>query len=165
MSKNESVSLSIIEKICDTLDCQIEDILEIVHKPRNERWMKIEDNELYLIDLFYIVEQHEDSICNVGFLYGYAIATEKSGELKRKIEINKRNSTGAFSVYEMKHQITGTQLKTYLQCIEDGETIDTFLKKLSTKQISWEKKQINGNILFCLFLFITKNGTIGLNFY
>ena len=94
MSKNESISLSIIEKICDTLDCQIGDVLEIVHETRNDRWRKIKDDEYYLVDLFYVVEQNEEEICNVDFLYGYAIAVEKTRELIRKIEINRKGVRG-----------------------------------------------------------------------
>ena len=146
MSKNESISLSIIEKICDTLDCQIEDVLEIVHETRNDRWRKIKDDEYYLVDLFYVVEQNEEEICNVDFLYGYAIAVGKTRDLIRKIEINRKDARGVFSIYEIKHQITGDQLKVYLQCIEDGETIDTFIKKTGyevkfpkNKAVEWQE--------------------------
>lgn len=32
MSKNEYVSLELIDKICQYLDCKIEDVIEIIHE-------------------------------------------------------------------------------------------------------------------------------------
>lgn len=60
MSKNEPVSMSIIDAICLAFHCQIEEIMKIELKQNEGKWGRIQDNAVYLIRLFYLTEECEE---------------------------------------------------------------------------------------------------------
>lgn len=127
MSKNEPVSMSIIESICLMFHCQIEEIMKIELKQNEGRWERIQENAVYLIRLFYLTEEYEGEEY-VNFLYGYSIIADEGMERKRRWELSEYMKQGNIRVWEVTSYISGNDLWKLICAMEQNKKLGEFFE-------------------------------------
>lgn len=126
LSAGESVNLAIIEKICEKLQCSVEDVLEI-QPPRQEgRWKRLEDSGSYLVHLLYLVADTE-----IRFLYGYAVPCEDGANGRSAWVLEKKpgNEDGSLEIWTLGQIVSGMVVRKLIAGIEQGKTIGEFLEE------------------------------------
>lgn len=125
MSKNEPVSMSIIDAICLAFRCQIEKIMKIELKQNEGKWGRIQDNAVYLIHLFYLTEECEEEE-HVNFLYGYSIKADEGMERKGRWELTEYMKQGNIRIWEVTSNISGDDLWMLIRVMEQNKKLGEF---------------------------------------
>ena len=132
MSKNEPVSMSIIEAICLTFHCQIEEIMKIELKQNEGKWERIQEHAVYLIRLFYLTEECEGEE-HVNFLYGYSMIADEGIERKRRWELSKYMEQGNIRIWEVTSNIFGYDLWKLIRAMEQNKKLGEFFEDSSVE--------------------------------
>lgn len=127
LSKNEEVSLSIMEKICRTFQCRIEDILEIITEKKEEKWSRINDDILYIAELFYIEDDDQIPV----FLYGYSVAGNEGMEGGKRAGVSVRLQKGELKIWKVSLAVNGENLRSLIRRIEQKNNWGEFLNECS----------------------------------
>lgn len=127
ISKNEPVSMSIIEAICLTFHCKIEEIMKIELKQKEGKWERIQENAVYFIRLFYLTEECEGEE-HVNFLYGYSIKADEGMERKRRWELSVYMEQGNIRVWEVTSNISGDDLWNLIRAMEQNKKMGEFFE-------------------------------------
>ncbi len=156
MSKNEPVSMSIIEAICLRFHCQIEEIMKIELKQNEGKWGRIQENAVYLIRLFYLTKEREGEE-QVNFLYGYSIKADEGMERKRRWELSVYMEQGTIRIWEITSNISGDDLWMLIRAMEQnkklGEFFEDSLVELhdnirNKRKEHWRKNFLNAQIIY-----------------
>lgn len=130
LSKNEAVSLSIMEKICQTLHCQIEDILEIETEKREEKWSRIREDAFYMVQLFYLT----DARCkeeNPVFLYGCSIEVDEGVESRKDWELSVSLERSELQIWKIAQMISGENLRALIRSMEQNKKLGEYFRECS----------------------------------
>lgn len=156
LSKNEPVSLTILEKICKEFDCRIEDIVEISsNNVSTERWNKIKDEKFYITELFYVLDLRESENA-LSFVYGYSIESTETVQAKNYIELKRLLEANDLEIWSLTQTITGLTLQKLICYMEQSKTIGEFMKDCNFKFHDSLKKQKKKRLETCF-----ENTTIG----
>lgn len=126
MSKNEPVSMSIIEDICLMFHCQIEEVMRIEAGQQEGRWERIQEKAFYLIRLFYLIDEREE-MRRVDFLYGYSIMADKGVEGKKRWELSEYMKMENIRIWEITSTVSGDALWMFIRAMEQNKKLEEFL--------------------------------------
>lgn len=134
LSADEPVALPILEKICQALNCQIEDVIEITPKCSNSRWRRVSGNENYVVHLLWLTERTLDKnnierSPSISFLYGYAIACGDETERRSYCETDKICNNNMLDTWTLTLIISGAELLDLIRCMEQKQKVDEFLRQ------------------------------------
>lgn len=133
LSADDVVALPVLEKVCQVLNCQIEDVLEVIPAVSHMRWRRIQAGKTYVIRLLYLSRQSQNAEPpSVQFLYGYAAACEDEAERRHTWELEKASGSGPFGVWSISLTTSGEALSTLISCMEQGKTIQNFMEESGT---------------------------------
>ncbi len=132
MSKNEPVSMSVIETICLTFQCEIEEIMKIEKKEQKKKWGRIQEKAVYVIRLFYLTEEW-DGENDIDFLYGYAIMADEGVESKKRWELLEHIKQENIRVWEITSMIRGDTLWILIRAMEQNKNLGEFFRESSTE--------------------------------
>lgn len=139
LSAGDVVALPVLEKVCQVLNCQIEDVLEIVPAVSCARWRRIQAGRNYVVRLLYLA-QHPSTVQStdaqphlIHFLYGYAAACEDEAERRHIWELEKIISSGLIEVWSISLTTSGEALSALIGCMEQKKPIQGFIDQSGTR--------------------------------
>lgn len=139
LSADDVVALPVLEKICQALNCQIEDVLEVIPTVSRVRWRRIQTGKNYVVRLLYISQQNSTvQSANaepplIHFLYGYAAACEDEAERRHVWELEKTSNGGLFEVWSISLTTSGEALSALISCMEQKKPIQSFMEQSGTR--------------------------------
>ena len=160
LSADDFVALPVLEKICQVLNCQIEDVLEVIPTVSFVRWRRIRADKNYVVRLLYTAQQNPTGPSTgaepppVYFLYGYAASCEEA-ERRHTWELEKVSGRGLFEVWSISLITSGEALSALISCMEQKKPIQGFmdqsgtrLKPPSKKSDQWIVPAISGSVFY-----------------
>lgn len=139
LSADDVVALPVLEKVCHVLNCQIEDVLEVIPTVSHVRWRRIQTDKNYVVRLLYISQQSSTVQSTdsepplIHFLYGYAAACEDEAERRHIWELEKTSSSGLFEVWSISLTTSGEALSDLISCMEQKKPIQSFMEQSETR--------------------------------
>ncbi len=132
MSKNEPVSMSIIEDICLTFHCQIEEIMKIESKQQEGKWERIQERSVYSARLFYLTDER-GSETRVDFLYGHSILADEGMEGRKRWDLSEYMRRGNLRIWEISSTVLGSVLRTLICAMEQNKKLGEFFGDVSAE--------------------------------
>lgn len=161
LSADDVVALPVLEKICQVLNCQIEDVLEVIPAVSRVRWRRIQTGKNYVVRLLYLsqrnstVQSANAELPPAHFLYGYAVACEDEVERRQVWELEKTSSSELFEVWAISLTTSGGALSDLISCMEQKKSTQSFmeqsgtsLKPPSKKSDRWIIPAISGTVFY-----------------
>lgn len=127
LSKNEPVSLTIIDQICQTLKCEISDVVGTDNSPSENRWGRVQTDAFYKIALYYLAELLPEEK-KVSFAYGYSVSFGLEISDRKSWELEEIHSSDTLQLWKLSHEISGKRLLTLINFAEQGRTLGEFLE-------------------------------------
>lgn len=139
LSADDVVALPVLEKVCQVLNCQIEDVLEVIPAVSRVRWRRVQTGKNYVVRLLYLSQQNSTmQRANVEpplthFLYGYAAACEDEAKPRHVWELEKTSSSEPFEVWAISLTTSGETLSALISCMEQKKSIQSFMEQSGTR--------------------------------
>lgn len=150
LSAGDIVALPILEKVCQTLGCRIEDVLEFIPAASHTRWKRVRGGENYVVRLLYLVRRGSagrDTAAEsdrAQFLYGFSIACGEEAEPRRVWETEKINGGGPFEVWAVSLILSGESLSALLVMMEQEKSLQSLADQCGARLKEPSKKSDSG---------------------
>lgn len=128
LSKNEPVTLNIIEQICQVLKCEISEVVSVVSKIENKKWSRIKEDKFYLINLYYLVENDAEQNITIKYLYGFSTAYGVEIEERKSWRLTEELKQGSMAVWKIAHVVKGDVLLDMINSIDQDLSFGLLLQ-------------------------------------
>ena len=118
LSKNEPVTLNIIEQICQALKCEISEVVSVVSKIDNKKWSRIEEDKFYLVNLYYLVENCAEQNITIKYLYGFSTAYGVEIKERKSWRLTEELKQGTMAVWKISHIVKGDVLLAMINSVD-----------------------------------------------
>ena len=130
LSKNEPVTLNIIEQICQTLKCEISEVVSVVPRLEDKKWERIREEDFYSLNLYFLVEKHAGQDAIVQYLYGFGIAYGIEIEEHKSWLLEEKQKQDTMGLWEVSNTVKGEVLLEMINSVDQNMPFGLFLKKL-----------------------------------
>lgn len=146
LSKNEPVTLNIIEQICQALKCEISEVVSVVSKIDNKKWSRIEEDKFYLVNLYYLVENCAEQNITIKYLYGFSTAYGVEIEERKSWRLTEELKQGTMAVWKISHIVKGDVLLIMINSVDKDLSFGLLLKNCGHELRNEEKGVVGKRI-------------------
>lgn len=150
LSNNQPVTMDILERICSSLRCSLDNVVSFLDGPDMQRqWCGINEGETYLVYLYFVQDINKES--NMKFLYGYSCPFCLTREGLDVWTLSKYKNFD--QIFQISGYSTGYHLLKLLKAFEENKPLGKILEENGIKTKCYGcKDEIRDNI-FLLSLF------------
>lgn len=146
LSKNEPVTLNIIEQICQVLKCEISEVVSVVSKIENKKWDRIIGDKFYLINLYYLVENCAEQNITIKYLYGFSTAYGVEIEERKSWRLTEELKQGSMAVWKIAHIVKGDVLLAMINSVDQDLSFGLFLENFGHELRNEERSGVGKKI-------------------
>lgn len=143
LSNNQPVTMDILERICSSLRCSLDNIVSFSDDPDMQRqWRGVSDEKTYLVYFYFVQDLNEEK--DTKFLYGYAcpFCMTKEGLKNWSLSWYKNFD----HILQLSGYSTGIDLLKMLKQLEQNQTFGQIIEKNGIKVVcngckeDWKEK-------------------------
>lgn len=133
LSSNQPVTMEVLEKICSTLGCSLDNIVSFVPDAKTPaRWSGVDKTATYLIKLYYIKNANAEDTevvpdCDIEYLYGYSCPFNMTREGLNTWEISYFKDFN--DIIEVNGYCVGTTLLNILNHLEKNPILSEIIEE------------------------------------
>lgn len=133
LSSNQPVTMEVLEKICNTLGCSLDNIVSFDPDVKSPvRWSGVDKTTTYIIKLYYIINKKNENTenataCDIEYLYGYSYPFNMTTGGLNTWEISYFHDFK--DIIEVNGYCIGTTLLNILKHLEKNPVLSEILEK------------------------------------